>query len=222
MTSVARRVVDTLLAAYGPQRWWPAETPFEVCVGAILTQNTAWANVERAIANLKSACATDARAILALGTPRLEELVRPAGTFRVKAKRLARFCRWLVEEHDGDVSRLAALGPDALREALLEVPGIGPETADSIALYAAGKETFVADAYTHRVLARHGWLDWESRYDEVRDWFMEGLPRDAALFNEAHALLVRVGKERCRAKARCDGCPLAPMLPEGGARERER
>lgn len=223
MSSLATRAVDTLLAAFGPQKWWPAETPFEVCVGAILTQNTSWKNVEEAIRRLKAAANPPTAAfILSLGIPRLEELIKPAGTFRVKAKRLMRFCKWLEEEHGGSLERLFDRSAESLREALLEVPGIGPETADAIALYAAGKETFVADAYTHRILARHGWIDWESGYDEVRGWWMDGLPRDAALFNEAHALLVKTGKEFCRTKPDCDGCPLKSMLPEGGPRLRER
>lgn len=229
MSSTATRAVETLLAAFGPQRWWPAETPFEVCVGAILTQNTAWTNVEKAVANLKKAGMGDGRRetgeaqfVAGLGVERLEELIRPAGTFRVKAKRLMRFCRWLIEEHGGSLDGLFGRSAESVREALLEVPGIGPETADAIALYAGGKETFVADAYTHRILARHGWLDWESGYDEVRGWWMDGLEKDAALYNEAHALLVKAGKEFCKAKAACDACPLKPMLPEGGPRERER
>ena len=236
MISTATKVVETLLSAFGPQKWWPAETPFEVCVGAILAQNTNWRNVELAISNLKRLSAResgvgsrgsggkglDAEFVVRLGTAGLEEVIRPAGTFRVKAKRLMRFCKWLVEEHGGSLERLFDRGPDALREALLEISGIGPETADAIALYAAGKETFVADAYTHRILARHGWLDWESGYDDVRGWWMDSLPRDAALYNEAHALLVKTAKEFCKAKPKCDGCPLQKMLPDGGARERER
>ncbi|MBI2922923.1 MAG: endonuclease III domain-containing protein [Planctomycetes bacterium] len=216
----ARELIAALERAWGPQRWWPAETPFEVCCGAILTQNTSWKNVEKAIANLRAAGALNCDAVLACGTARLEELLRPAGTFRVKAKRLMRFCKWLHEEHGGDLDRLFARGPDALRDTLLEVPGIGPETADSIALYAGGKATFVADAYTHRILARHGLVDWESGYDDVRGFFMEHLEPDPALFNEAHALLVKAGKEHCKSKPACDGCPLQPLLPEGGLRER--
>jgi endonuclease-3 related protein len=235
MKSVAHRAVDAMLAAFGPQKWWPADTPFEVCVGAILAQNTVWTNVEKAIEQLKTgvrrretgvgngtAPDLSAGAIVELGLPRLEVLIKPAGTFRVKAKRLHRFCKWIVDEQGGTLDRLFELGAESLRETLLEVSGIGPETADAIALYAAGKETFVADSYTHRILARHGWIDWESGYDEVRGWWMDGLPRDAALFNEAHALLVKTGKEFCRTKPDCDGCPLRPMLPEGGPRDRER
>ncbi|MCE9582293.1 MAG: endonuclease III domain-containing protein [Planctomycetes bacterium] len=221
MSSTAHKIVDTLLAAFGPQKWWPAETPFEVCVGAILTQNTAWKNVEKAIANLKAAGAMSPAAIVALGG-RLEVLVKPAGTFRVKAARLYRFCKWIVDEHGGSLDCLFDRGAESLRETLLEVSGIGPETADAIALYAAGKETFVADSYTHRILARHGWIEWESGYDDVRGWWMDGLPRDAALFNEAHALLVKTAKEFCKTKPDCDGCPLKPMLPGGGVREREK
>jgi endonuclease-3 related protein len=236
MSSTATKVVETLLAAFGPQQWWPAETAFEVCVGAILAQNTSWTNVEKAIANLKRLSATQsgdgsresgenglgAGFVVGLGLAGLEEAVKPAGTFRVKAKRLMRFCKWLQEEHGGSLERLFDRSAESLRDALLEISGIGPETADAIALYAAGKETFVADSYTHRILARHGWLDWESGYDDVRGWWMDSLPRDAALYNEAHALLVKTAKEFCKTKPKCDGCPLQPMLPDGGARERER
>lgn len=233
MSSTAHKVVDTLLAAFGPQKWWPAETPFEVCVGAILTQNTSWKNVEKAMEQLKAGvrrresgvggtAELGPAAIVELGLPRLEVLIQPAGTFRVKAARLYRFCKWIVDEHGGSLERLFDRGAESLRETLLEVSGIGPETADAIALYAAGKETFVADSYTHRILARHGWIEWESGYDDVRGWWMDGLPRDAALFNEAHALLVKTAKEFCKTKPDCDGCPLKPMLPGGGVREREK
>lgn len=214
-----RRYVDALLAALGPQGWWPGDTPFEVCVGAILTQNTAWKNVEKAIANLKSAGALSLDAIAAMPIPRLEELIRPAGTFRVKAKRLSRFCRWAKDERGG-LDVLFSLGSGALREALLEVPGIGPETADSIALYAAGKPTFVADTYTHRIAARHGLLDWEAGYDDVREYFQGALPDDPQVLNEAHALFVKVGKDWCRSKPKCDACPLKEFLPEFGPREK--
>jgi endonuclease-3 related protein len=218
--SEARRWVDALLAAWGPQRWWPAETPFEVCVGAILTQNTNWKNVEKAVANLKAAGAMSCEAILALSKQRLEELIKPAGTFRVKGQRLLRFCAWLRDEMGGDLARVWSGGAAAARERLLEVNGIGPETADSIALYAGGLPTFVADAYTHRILARHGRLDWESGYDDVRGWWMDALPEDAKLFNEAHALLVRAGKSHCGRVPKCDGCPLASFLPSTGPVER--
>ncbi|MEK7468008.1 MAG: endonuclease III domain-containing protein [Planctomycetota bacterium] len=236
MSSTATKVVETLLAAFGPQKWWPAETPFEVCVGAILAQNTSWKNVELAIGNLKRIAVAESGAssresgengltaelIVSLGLARLETVIKPAGTFRVKAKRLMRFCKWLHEEHGGSIEGLFDRAAEPLRDMLLEVQGIGPETADAIALYAAGKETFVADSYTHRILARHGWLDWESGYDDVRGWWMDALPRDAALYNEAHALLVKTAKEYCKARPKCDGCPLQQMLPDGGPRERER
>ena len=222
MSSRASEVVSALEAAFGPQHWWPAETPFEVCVGAILTQNTAWGNVERAIANLKAAGAMTPAAVADVPLKRLEELITPAGTFRIKAKRLHRFCRWLIDEYGGDLDRLFDRSAESLRETLLEIPGIGPETADSITLYAGRKPTMPGSAYAHRILARHGWIDWESRYDEVRDWFMDGLPREEQLFNQAHALLVRTGKDHCRTKPRCEECPLRPMLPASGPVERPR
>jgi len=202
---------DALLAAFGPQRWWPAETPFEVMVGAILTQNTNWRNVERAIANLRAARALTPAAMLRLAPEALAELIRPAGYFRVKAARLGHLLAHLRGRHRGSVARMLRAPLPALREELLGINGIGPETADSILLYAAGLPSFVVDAYTKRVFSRHGLVRADASYTEVQALFTSALPADAPLFNEYHALIVRVGKDCCRPREpRCDACPLGP------------
>jgi len=177
-------------------------------VGAILTQNAAWRNAERAITRLRAAGALDPRAVLSLPPARLAGLLRPSGTFRVKAQRLRAFARHLEERHRGHLARLLALPLPALRAELRGISGIGPETADAIALYAAGRPVFVVDAYTRRILARHRLVAPDADYAAVQALVMTHLPHDPALFNEYHALLVRVGKEHCRARPRCDGCPL--------------
>ncbi len=196
-------------AAYGDQRWWPGETPFEVAVGAILTQNTAWANVARAIGNLKSAGLLEAKVLAALPVAELAALIRPAGYYNVKARRLRAFLDFLLSEFGGDVGAMGAAGLAELRPRLLGVKGIGPETADSILLYACGLPTFVVDTYTHRVLSRHGLADEDAGYDELKGSFEDNLPADARTYNQYHALFVRVAKERCKKRApSCPGCPL--------------
>ncbi len=211
-----RGLYDALLAAYGPQGWWPADTPFEVAVGAILTQNTNWRNVERAIVNLKREGVLDPAALAGMDPERLAELIRPAGYFRVKAGRLQNFVRMLVEDFGGRLDGLFALSTEELRERVLAVRGVGPETADSIVLYAAGRPVFVVDAYTARVLYRHGLLEPPTTYEEIQDLMADPLPEDPDLFGEYHALLVEAGKRQCKKRAPvCDGCPLAPFLEEG-------
>jgi endonuclease-3 related protein len=200
---------DALLAAFGPQGWWPGETPFEVMVGAILTQNTNWRNVERAIANLRAARVLTPAAMARLRPQALAGLIRPAGYFRVKAARLGNLLDHLRRRHGGSVARMLRTPMPPLREELLGISGIGPETADSILLYAAGHPSFVVDAYTRRVLSRHGLAGEGAGYDEVRRIFTRSLPAEAPLFNEFHALIVRLGKEFCRPRApRCAACPL--------------
>ena len=196
-------------AAYGDQRWWPGETPFEVAVGAILTQNTAWPNVEKAIANLKEAGLLDPAKLAALPAPAVAPLIKPAGYYNVKAGRLRRFLDFLFEEYDGDVAAMAQEALVTIRPKLLAVRGIGPETADSILLYACGLPTFVVDAYTYRVLRRHGLADDAATYDELKELFESNLEADVRLYNQYHALLVRAGRERCRRREPlCEGCPL--------------
>ena len=189
--------------AYGPQLWWPAKTAWEVIVGAILTQNTAWANVEKAIARLVEAGVLEARKMRRLEERTLAELIHPAGTYRVKASRLKRFVEFFFERYDGDLKTMFQTPPDTLRVELLGVRGIGRETADAILLYAGQ-----LDAYTARILRRHRLLDEEADYEQIKEFFESRLPRDVDLYNEYHALLVQVGKQHCRPRARCAGCPL--------------
>jgi endonuclease-3 related protein len=202
------RIYERLARRYGPQGWWPARSRAEVVIGAILTQNAAWRNVERAIERLRAAGALDLAVLRALPPARLAALVRPSGTFRVKAARLRAFAGHVARRHGGRLERLLRLPLPALRAELRQVPGIGAETADAIALYAAGRPVFVVDAYTRRILARHRLVAPDAEYTAVQTLFMAHLPHDPALFNEYHALLVRVAKEHCRARPLCQGCPL--------------
>jgi endonuclease-3 related protein len=208
-----RKYHDALLAHYGPPKWWPGDSPFEIMVGAILTQNTAWKNVEKAIANLKTYDLLDARKIHELDQDTLALAIKPAGTYNLKAARLKGFVDWLLARYDGDPEKMRQAPPGRLREELLEVKGIGPETADAILLYALEVPSFVVDTYAHRVLTRHELAMDEATYDDLKEYFERNLPRNAALYNDFHALIVSVGKEFCRPKARCEACPLKPFLP---------
>ena len=228
-----RRAYELMRARAGHQQWWPGETPFEVCVGAILTQNTAWTNVERAIDNLKTARVLEPKKLLALPEAKLAELVRPAGYFNVKARRLRSFLRVLVEECGGDLKKVFAGETSAVRERLLAIHGIGPETADSMSLYAGGHCSFVIDAYTKRIFSRHGWTNKaesgkrkaesgkhnEASYDELKLLCESALNQKTSVarldyWQDYHAQLVMVGKHYCRTRApRCDECPLKPLLP---------
>lgn len=198
-----------LYDTYGPQHWWPAETPWEVIVGAILTQSTNWQNVERAIENLKQHSALAPERLYKLSEEKLAELIRPAGYFRQKAKKLKAFLAHLYAQHDGDLREMLSQPTNKLRTELLSIWGIGPETADSILLYAAQKPTFVVDAYTKRIFSRLGLISSQISYDELQRFFVMRLPRSVKLFNEYHALIVRHGKEICRPKPRCGQCVLA-------------
>lgn len=213
MQVVLTTMYKTLLAAFGRQGWWPAETPFEVMVGAILTQNTAWRNVEQAIERLKKAGALTPEGLQKIPWRRLASLIRPAGYYNVKARRLKGFVEFLMGEYAGDINKMRQqpLGP--LRERLLSVNGIGPETADSILLYACDKPIFVIDSYTKRVLSRHGLIEKGTGYAEVQRLFMKNLPPEVPLFQEYHALFVRLAKTFCRTKPRCTGCPLEQGWP---------
>ncbi|HEY7909517.1 MAG TPA: hypothetical protein VIC60_11615 [Thermomicrobiales bacterium] len=202
---------EALAEAYGPQTaWWPAESAFEVCVGAILVQNTTWQQVARAIANLKTAGALDPAALLSLPTERVEDLVRPSGTFRQKARRLETFCRHLMTRWDGDLSKMLAQDGATLRGELLGIWGIGEETADAITLFAAHQPGFIIDAYTTRIVRRLGLVAEEGTRHDVRALFVDALPPDDAVMREMHALLVTHAKAHCRAVPLCVGCPLAP------------
>ncbi|MBI4712020.1 MAG: endonuclease III domain-containing protein [Planctomycetes bacterium] len=203
------QIYTKLLKHFGPQKWWPGETSFEVIIGAILTQNTNWSNVEKAINNLKAEKVLTPECLHKIKTERLAGLIKPAGYFNIKAKRLKSFINWLFENYGGDLDRLFAMDTGTLREALLQVCGIGPETADSIVLYAAGKPSFVVDAYTYRVFSRHKFIPEETDYDEVKAFFEDNLSQDVKLFNEYHALLVRLGKTYCKkTRPLCEQCPL--------------
>lgn len=207
--TILLEIYHKLYQAFGPQYWWPGDTPFEIAVGAILTQNTNWGNVEKAIQNLKKQSALSARIIHEMSVKKLAELIRPAGYFNVKAKRLKSFINFLMNENHGSMKRMKGEDTHTLRKKLLTINGIGPETADSILLYALEKPVFVIDAYTKRVLSRHWIMEHEKSYDEFQELFYLSLKKDVNLFNEYHALFVRVGKMYCkRKKPMCDECPL--------------
>lgn len=201
-------IYERLLRVIGPRHWWPGESPFEIIVGAILTQNTSWANVEKAIHNLREAGMLTPQGIRGVKRDELAQVIRPSGFYRLKAGRLKHFVDFFHDEFDADVNRMRSHGLGSLREKLLEVDGIGPETADSIILYALGKPIFVVDAYTKRIFSRHGLITEEWRYEQVQEMVMGEMGRDAETYNEFHALLVSAGKHWCRRVPRCDGCPL--------------
>ena len=204
---------DVLFAAHGPQHWWPGRTRFEVIVGAILTQNTSWTNVEPCIRNLRRERLLTPHAIEAIPLARLAGLIRSSGYFRQKAKKLKAFVRFLRKQYQGSLTKM--LRTSALREQLLAVHGIGPETADSILLYAGKRPVFVVDTYTRRMLERHGLAGREYSYEDIRQLFERSLPPAAALYNEFHALIVHTGKHYCHAREpRCGACALSSLLPE--------
>jgi endonuclease III related protein len=214
---------DRLLSAYGPQDWWPGrDDPFEVIVGAILTQRTTWTNAAQAIQALREAELLTACSIDASDVGRIEELVRPAGFFRAKAATLKAFSAMLRTDHAGDLHRLFDLPTDALRVALLDVRGIGDETADAVLLYAAGRPSFVIDAYTRRLLTRLGWIAGNESYRTLQTEFAAALPEDVDLFAEYHALIVQHGKMHCRARPRCTACALKTTCSYGATREADR
>jgi endonuclease-3 related protein len=214
-----QQIFDRLFATYGPQHWWPGDSPFEVIVGAVLTQNAAWINVERAIGNLKQAGRLSLHGLLALGEPELAELIRPSGYFNVKAKRLHRLCVFLAQR--GGIEGLQILETRALRHDLLAVHGVGPETADDILLYAFARPVFVIDAYTRRLFGRLGRLSGTETYEQLRAMFEAELPAEVELFNEYHALIVRHAKQVCGGKPRCAGCCLRAHCPFGLAEVRD-
>ena len=212
---------NSMLAKLGSSQWWPGDNPFEIIVGAILTQNTSWTNVEKAINSLKKAKITNAAAMLALEEEYLASLIKSAGYFNLKAKRLKNFLAFLEAEallanaslSDNSFDYLQEYTLETLREKLLAVSGIGPETADSILLYAFNKPSFVIDTYTRRIFSRHGFVEPDMPYDELRDFFMDVLPQEVSLYNEYHALIVRIAKDYClKNKPRCELCPLKAHL----------
>jgi len=205
------KIYEKLYHAFGPQFWWPGDSPFEIAVGAVLTQNANWRNVEKAIGNLKKEKALNAKRIQEMKIDRLASLIIPAGYFNVKAKRLKAFIDFLMNDYNGSMKRMKNEEVETLRMKLLTIHGIGPETADSILLYALEKPIFVIDSYTRRVLSRHNIIRHDERYEGIQELFHSSLKRDVGLFNEYHALFVRLGKTYCRAKPKCDGCHLEGM-----------
>ena len=204
-----------MYTAYGPQRWWPGETALEIIVGAILTQSAAWTNVEKALSNLTAAGVLSPEGLRTLAEDQLAALIRPSGYFNAKASKLKAFVALLDERYGGDLDRMLGSPVDELRAALLTTHGIGPETADSILLYAAGRPLFVIDAYARRTFSRLGLLPESDSYHDWQRLFMRALPPDAPLFAEYHALIVRHGKEVCRKRPLCARCPLAEVCPVG-------
>lgn len=214
--STAQRLMEmftTLLNHFGPQHWWPAETELEVLVGAVLTQNTNWKNVEKAIMNLKEENLLSLSHLQTLPVSKLAQLIRPSGYYNIKAKRLKNLIDFIAERYQSDLAGLFDAETESLRQGLLSVNGIGPETADSILLYAAHRPVFVVDTYTHRILRRHGMTDEQTDYHELQSLFTDHLPDDPSLFNEFHALIVMTGKEYCRRKPLCNHCPLQEWGP---------
>ena len=199
-------IYQRLLAGYRPQHWWPGDSPFEVIIGAILTQSAAWSNVEKAINNLKSAGALSPNQILKMPIKELARLIRPSGYYNAKAVKLKAFIEWLDNNYRNSLEELSFIPTVDLRQCLLSIHGVGPETADSILLYALNRPVFVIDAYTKRIISRIGLLSETSQYDDYQAYFMRSLPMDLHLFNEYHALLVRLGKEACNKKPLCFKC----------------
>jgi endonuclease-3 related protein len=207
-------IYQVLYRTYGPQHWWPGDSAFEMIVGALLTQNTAWVNVEKAIANLRRERLLTFSRLRRVPEAKLASLIRPSGYFNIKAKRLKHLLEFIRCRYAGSLKKMFADDPQALRRKLLGVHGIGPETADCILLYAGEKPFFVVDAYTKRVFSRHGLISDNSEYHAVQKLFTANLPRDARMFNEYHALIVRLGKEYCKKeRPGCNECPLEILLP---------
>lgn len=209
---ILKEMYTRLYKEFGPQRWWPGETPFEVAVGAVLTQNTSWGNVEKAIENVKRKKALRANTLHRMRHKEIAKLIKPAGYFNIKTKRLKEFLNFLERKYKGNMEAMKGVDTDLLRKELLGVYGIGPETADSILLYALQRPVFVIDAYTRRVLLRHELVSEAITYGELQELFHANLPADTGLFNEYHALFVRLGKDYCRTRPRCEVCPLHTLL----------
>lgn len=209
-------IFNALFARFGPQGWWPGDSPDEITIGAVLVQSTSWRNVERALDNLRDSGLLDLSRLQRIAQDELERLVQPAGFYRVKARRLRNLLDFLVDRHAGSLDSLFKLPLEEARRQLLTINGIGPETADSILLYAGGRPTFVVDAYTRRLLVRHGWSPPGVGYHEMQQLFESQLAPAPQLFNEFHALVVRLGYHHCKAQPRCLDCPLACYLPRSG------
>ncbi len=203
------KIYNKLYDFYGPQGWWPGRSRFEIIVGAILTQNTAWSNVEKAIKNLRAGKFLSSPSRLhRMDTKKLARLIRPAGYYNVKSRHLKNFTEFLITKYNGDLGRMAKVQTYRLRQELLAINGVGPETCDSILLYAFLRPLFIIDAYTRRIFSRHGLFDRDSTYESLQSVFMNNLPSEENIFNEYHALIVRLGKDYCRKSPICGGCPL--------------
>ena len=207
-----RVIYQHLYKALGPQKWWPADSPFEVIIGAILTQNTSWKNVEKALGVLRGKKVLTPRKLHDIDEQQLAEAIRSSGFFNIKAKRIKHFMRFLFENYQGSLKKMFLENGVCLREKLLQVNGMGPETVDSILLYAGEKPFFVVDAYTRRILLRHDLIGENASYHDIQAVFMDNLEKDVSLFNEYHALLVYVGKYFCKSIPDCEGCPLNLFL----------
>jgi len=205
---ILQLLYERLYRSIGPLHWWPADSPFEVMIGAILTQNTSWANVEKAMQVLKEKNLLHPRRLYAVREKTLAEAIRSSGFFNLKAKRIRSFLQFLFRHYRGDIGRMFEEETGILREKMLQINGLGPETVDSILLYAGEKPVFVVDAYTKRILLRHGLVPETAGYAELQNLFMENLDHDVRLFNEYHALLVHVGKYFCKPRENCGPCPL--------------
>ena len=203
-----RKIYERLYQAIGPLRWWPADSPFEVIIGAILTQNTSWTNVEKAIRVLKEKNLLHPRRLYAIPEEALAQAIRSSGFFNLKAKRIKSFLGFLFQQYQGSLDLMFSEDTETLRGKMLAINGMGPETVDSILLYAGGKPVFVVDAYTRRILSRHGLISEKAGYEEIQQLFMDSLEKDAGLFNEYHALLVHTGKHHCKKRYNCPRCPL--------------
>lgn len=207
-----KKIYRRLFKFFGPQFWWPGETSLEIIVGAILAQNTNWGNVEKAIHNLKIHKCLTLGDLQQMSHEKLAELIKPSGFFNIKAKRLKNFISFIMEKYQGNISLMAQQDCEVLRSEILAVNGIGPETADSILLYALNKPVFVVDAYTKRIFSRHHLVLPQDSYETVQSLFMENFKPDVELYNEYHALIVRLAKDFCRTNPVCEGCPLASLL----------
>lgn len=208
-------IYKRLFETFGARNWWPGDTPFEISIGAILTQNTAWLNVEKAINNLKNHNLLEPKKLKEIPQDKLAELIRPAGYYNLKAERLKAFVEFLFLHYDGDLDKMFNRDMWELRQELLKVKGIGLETADSILLYAGNKPIFVVDSYTRRILTRHNLIDEKASYSQIQSLFMENLPPDVQLYNEYHALIVQLGKEICKSKPNCQSCPIKELNQVG-------
>lgn len=209
---ILKEIFHALFEFYGPQHWWPAESSFEIMIGAILTQNTNWRNVELAICNLKKSDLLEPLTIKNVPISKLRKLIKPAGFYNVKAKRVKTFVQYLIKDYAGNLEKMKRKQTSILRRELLAIKGIGSETCDSILLYALKKPVFVIDAYTRRILMRHNFIDEKDSYREIQTFFERNLKKDVRLFNEYHALLVRLAKEKCKSsKPLCDNCPIGEI-----------